>query len=167
MAAAGLPTVIVAPSDLRRPLFDFASPVRPRSVRWSPRASWSPAPSWIPPARSISRPSPGATPHEHPAPAGRDVRTFRAADPRSALEAVKTALGEDAIIIDNPPGRGRPVEPPQIEITASNEAPSRADAAAAAADRGVQVELGALRRLVEELRMRIPAPPSPPRRRPR
>jgi len=73
---------------------------------------------------------------------------------------VKTALGEDAIIIDTRQvGGGLWSRPDRDHRLERGALPRRRRAAAA--DRGVQVELGALRRLVEELRMRIPAPSSP------
>jgi flagellar biosynthesis GTPase FlhF len=38
-------------------------------------------------------------PYTNPSPSSAVVRKFRAADPRSALEAVKAALGDEAIIL--------------------------------------------------------------------
>jgi flagellar biosynthesis protein FlhF len=78
------------------------------------------------------------------------TQTFRAPDPRSALDAVRAALGDDAVIIGTRQVGGR-FNAPEIEITAAvDEPPPDADAR----DRAIADELGALRRLVEELRAR-------------
>ena len=81
------------------------------------------------------------------------VRTFRAPDPRAALDAVRTALGEDAVIIDTRQVGGGLWSRPEIEITASTEPPSGLPGQPG--DK-VYAELTALRRLVEELRTRMP-----------
>jgi flagellar biosynthesis protein FlhF len=82
----------------------------------------------------------------------RDVRTFRAADPRSALDAVRSALGADAIIVQTRQVGGGFWGRPEIEITASgglgDDGPEP--------DRHFRAEIGSLRRVVEELRARLP-----------
>ena len=104
------------------------------------------------------------------------VRTFRAADPRAALDAVKAALGAEAVIVDTREvgglwGRS------EIEVTAMRSMPERAErprdaapSAPAAATPGLQSEIGALRRVVDELRaapvVERPGRGQPARRRP-
>lgn len=91
------------------------------------------------------------------------VRTFRAPDPRSALDAVKAALGREAVILETREVGGL-LGRPEIEVTAmrSLDAPpgeSAATAAAAAAakvaDAGLAGEVTALRRVVDELRAKL------------
>jgi flagellar biosynthesis protein FlhF len=86
------------------------------------------------------------------------VRTFRAADPRAALDAVKAALGTEAVIVDTREvgglwGRS------EIEVTAMRSMPERNAVAGAQGagngDAGLQSEIGALRRVVDELRARL------------
>jgi flagellar biosynthesis protein FlhF len=89
------------------------------------------------------------------------VRTFRAADPRAALDAVKAALGTEAVIVDTREvgglwGRS------EIEVTAMRSMPEQSRNTAAAGfgaagggDAGLQSEIGALRRVVDELRARL------------
>jgi flagellar biosynthesis protein FlhF len=93
--------------------------------------------------------------------APRDVQTFRAADTRSALDAVSRALGEDAIIIGTREIGGGLWGRPQIEITASSglgdDGPEP--------DRRFRAEIDSLRRVVAELRARLPGA-SPPLRPP-
>jgi flagellar biosynthesis protein FlhF len=95
------------------------------------------------------------------------VRTFRAPDPRSALDAVKAALGREAIILETREIGGF-LGRPEIEVTAmrSLDAPpppidsSTAAAATAAAggEPGLAAEVVALRRVVDELRSRMSEP---------
>lgn len=100
-----------------------------------------------------------------------NVRTFRAADARSALSAVRAALGGEAVILETREVAGGLFGKAQIEVTAAGPVPSApetrraafetAPASAARAGRRVPVtdlegEVGALRRLVEEMRHRLP-----------
>ncbi len=100
-----------------------------------------------------------------------NVRTFRAADARSALSAVRAALGGEAVILETREVAGGLFGKAQIEVTAAGPVPSApesrraafesAPAAAARGGRRVPVtdlegEVGALRRLVEEMRHRLP-----------
>ena len=90
------------------------------------------------------------------------VRTFRAPDPRSALDAVKAALGREAIILETREIGGF-LGRPEIEVTAmrSLDAPpppidaATAAATAAAAEPALAAEVVALRRVVDELRARM------------
>jgi flagellar biosynthesis protein FlhF len=85
------------------------------------------------------------------------VRTFRAADPRAALDAVKAALGTEAVIVDTRQvgglwGRS------EIEVTAMRSMPEQnrnTAAAYGAADAGLQSEISSLRRVVDDLRSRL------------
>jgi flagellar biosynthesis protein FlhF len=100
-----------------------------------------------------------------------NVRTFRAADARSALSAVRAALGGEAVILETREVAGGLFGKAQIEVTAAGPAASAPDSRRAAfesapssagrATRRVPVtdlegEVGALRRLVEEMRHRLP-----------
>jgi flagellar biosynthesis protein FlhF len=81
------------------------------------------------------------------------VRTFRAADPRAALDAVKSALGAEAVIVDTREvgglwGRS------EIEVTAMRSMPESRNGAAGG-DGALQSEIGALRRVVDDLRSRL------------
>jgi flagellar biosynthesis protein FlhF len=88
------------------------------------------------------------------------VRTFRAADPRSALDAVRAALGADAVIVETREVGGF-LGRAEIEVTAicpdNKREPIKEPA--------INGELAALRRVVEELRTRVEArrvePPAP------
>jgi flagellar biosynthesis protein FlhF len=85
------------------------------------------------------------------------VKTFRAPDPRAALDAVKAALGEEAVILQTREVGGGLWGKPQIEVTASVSSepmPPRAGKAAA----GLETEVAALRRVVEELRRELRNP---------
>jgi flagellar biosynthesis protein FlhF len=100
-----------------------------------------------------------------------NVRTFRAADARSALSAVRAALGGEAVILETREVAGGLFGKAQIEVTAAGPIPSAPEArraafesAPATAARGgrrvpvtdMEGEVGALRRLVEEMRHRLP-----------
>ncbi len=111
-----------------------------------------------------------------------NVRTFRAADARSALSAVRAALGGEAVILETREVAGGLFGRAQIEVTAAGPAPTAPETRRAAfedaplpqghnrAGRRVplagstpprpsdlQAEVTALRRLVEEMRHRMPA----------
>lgn len=83
------------------------------------------------------------------------VRTFRAPDPRSALEAVKAALGENAVILETREIAGGLWGRRQIEVTAAGASEERRSAAGSGPDPSVQAEITALRRVVDELRARL------------
>jgi flagellar biosynthesis protein FlhF len=99
-----------------------------------------------------------------------NVRTFRAADARSALSAVRAALGGEAVILETREVAGGIFGKAQIEVTAAGPAPSAPDARRAAFEsapapaRGarraggndLESEVTALRTLVEEMRQRMP-----------
>jgi flagellar biosynthesis protein FlhF len=100
-----------------------------------------------------------------------DVRTFRAPDPRAALDAVKAALGTEAVILETREVGGLWGKA-EIEVTAMRSAegggsnarvaaygvPGRNDARGdARGDDGLQGEIGALRRVVDDLKSRLPA----------
>jgi flagellar biosynthesis protein FlhF len=95
------------------------------------------------------------------------VRTFRAPDPRSALDAVKAALGREAVILETREVGGL-LGRPEIEVTAmrsldgplppTTPAPANPAAPATPADQGLATEVTALRRVVEELRARLSNP---------
>jgi flagellar biosynthesis protein FlhF len=100
-----------------------------------------------------------------------NVRTFRAADARSALSAVRAALGGEAVILETREVSAGLFGKAQIEVTAAGPAESAPDARRAAfeaaplSSRGgkrapasdLEGEVGALRRLVEEMRLRLPS----------
>jgi flagellar biosynthesis protein FlhF len=93
------------------------------------------------------------------------VRTFRAPDPRSALDAVKAALGREAIILETREIGGF-LGRPEIEVTAMRSLdgplPPNGDVAASApaapAEPALAAEVVALRRVVDELRARMSEP---------
>src|ERR671927_1197809 len=95
------------------------------------------------------------------------VRTFRAPDPRSALDAVKAALGREAVILETREVGGL-LGRPEIEVTAMRSldgpvpaaTPAPSAGAAAASEQGLASEVTALRRVVEELRARLHTPPA-------
>jgi flagellar biosynthesis protein FlhF len=83
------------------------------------------------------------------------VRTFRAADPRAALDAVKAALGAEAVIVGTREVGGLWGRP-EIEVTAMRTLPAApARAGNSHRDAGLQAEVGALRRVVDDMRTRI------------
>jgi flagellar biosynthesis protein FlhF len=90
------------------------------------------------------------------------VRTFRAADPRAALDAVKAALGAEAVIMETREvgglwGRS------EIEVTAMRSMPETSGRSASAGgyssvgggDANMQSEIGSLRRVIDELRVKL------------
>ena len=80
------------------------------------------------------------------------VKTFRAADPRAALNAVKAALGAEAVILQTRQVGGGLWGKPQIEVTAARST----EAARAGGPRdALETEVAALRRVVEELRREV------------
>ncbi len=94
------------------------------------------------------------------------VRTFRAPDPRSALDAVKAALGREAVILETREIGGL-LGRPEIEVTAMRSLdapPPPVDTAAAARkeETGVMAEVTALRKVVDELRSRMSSPAGVP-----
>lgn len=92
------------------------------------------------------------------------VRTFRASDPRSALEAVKAALGREAVILETREVGGF-MGRSEIEVTAMrsldgplppiNDGPATARAAM---DSALSAEVTNLRKMVDELRSKLHAP---------
>src|SRR3954467_6407466 len=83
-----------------------------------------------------------------------NVKTFRAADPRAALDAVKAAFGEEAVILHTRQVGGGLWGRPEIEITAA----SSGEAARGAQPKGrpeLESEIASLRRVVSELRSEI------------
>jgi flagellar biosynthesis protein FlhF len=100
--------------------------------------------------------------------ASNDVRTFRAPDPRAALDAVKAALGTEAVILETREVGGlwgkaeievtamRSAEPGNPRVAAYTGAGRDARGDARNED-GLQGEIGALRRVVDDLRSRLPA----------
>ncbi len=77
------------------------------------------------------------------------IRTFRARDARSALTAVKEAFGLDAVIIETKQVSGGLFGKPQIEVTAAagREPPK--------ADKSMETDVAALRRVMEDVRRTI------------
>jgi flagellar biosynthesis protein FlhF len=80
------------------------------------------------------------------------VRTFRASDPRSALDAVRTALGADAVIVETREVGGLWGRT-EIEVTAIGPEKKKPEGK----DPAIAGELAALRRVVEELRAQLEA----------
>src|SRR6185369_86669 len=87
------------------------------------------------------------------------VKTFRAPDPRAALDAVQAAFGEEAVILHTREVGGGLWGKPEIEITAasSGEAAARSSAATkpTAPRPEVDTEIASLRRVVEDLRSEL------------
>jgi flagellar biosynthesis protein FlhF len=85
------------------------------------------------------------------------VRTFRAQDPRAALAAIRAALGDEAVILSTREVRTGLLGRAEIEVTAAvtNE-PVPAPAARRTQQGGdLEGEVGALRRVVEDLRSEL------------
>ena len=86
------------------------------------------------------------------------VRTFRASDPRSALDAVRAALGSDAVIVETREVGGL-FGRTEIEVTAMRPDTRRNEPK----EPPMAGELAALRRVVEDLRSRVDVKkPEPP-----
>jgi flagellar biosynthesis protein FlhF len=93
------------------------------------------------------------------------VKTFRAPDPRAALDAVKAAFGDEAVILHTREISGGLWGKPEIEITAasSGEAAARSTGGttitkvptSGAGRPEVDNEVASLRRVVEELRSEL------------
>jgi flagellar biosynthesis protein FlhF len=91
------------------------------------------------------------------------VKTFRAPDPRAALDAVKAAFGDEAVILHTREVRGGLWGRSEIEITAasSGEAAARSEGGTSitrvpnGAKPEVDGEIASLRRVVEELRAEL------------
>ena len=81
------------------------------------------------------------------------VKTFRARDPRAALDAVKAALGDEAVILQTREVGGGLWGKPEIEVTAASSA--EAARAGTAAKNPLEGEIASLRRVVEELRREV------------
>lgn len=88
------------------------------------------------------------------------VKTFRGRDPKSALEAVKASLGEEAIIL-NTREVGGLWGRREIEITAVRSGDEPAASKKRSSD--VESEVAALRRIVEDLRAEIRGGKAEPR----
>lgn len=89
-----------------------------------------------------------------------NVRTFRASNPRAALDAVKAALGDEAVILETREVRGGLWGRTEIEVTAASAAdpapyPHSPGPAASARPIELESEIAALRRVVEELRREV------------
>jgi flagellar biosynthesis protein FlhF len=97
-----------------------------------------------------------------------NVRTFRATSPRAALDAVKAALGDDAVILETREIRGGLWGRTEIEVTAASSAdpaPGPLDRPPPAATSGPELEgeIASLRRVVDELRRELRAARVEPR----
>ena len=93
------------------------------------------------------------------------VKTFRGPDPRSALDAVRTALGDEAIILKTREVGGI-FGRREIEITATRTAEMPAEAATKPRETksiDLESEVQALRRIVEQLRSEVRSSKAEPR----
>jgi flagellar biosynthesis protein FlhF len=88
------------------------------------------------------------------------VKTFRGPDPRSTLDAVRSALGDEAIILQTREVGGF-FGRKQIEITASGA--SEAPAATKERSIDLEAEVSALRRIVDQLRTEVRSGKAEPR----
>lgn len=91
------------------------------------------------------------------------IRTFRAATPREALEAVKKALGPNAVVLSSREVPGGLFRPPAVEVTA---APERAVPTLPATEAQRKLRSGAAARAHERMR-RATGPDAQPRGTPR
>jgi flagellar biosynthesis protein FlhF len=93
------------------------------------------------------------------------VRTFRGPDPRSALDAVRTALGDEAIILKTREVGGI-FGRKEIEITATRTGDAASEGAPRAKEPksiDLESEVQALRRIVEQLRSEVRSTKAEPR----
>jgi len=88
------------------------------------------------------------------------VRTFRGSDPRTALDAVRSALGEEAIILKTREVGGF-FGRKEIEITATNSSDGAPSLRGRPLD--LESEVSALRRIVEQLRAEVRSNKAEPR----
>lgn len=88
------------------------------------------------------------------------VRTFRGPDPRSALDAVRSALGEEAIILKTREVGGF-FGKKEIEITATGSGNRDPESGKRSLD--LESEVSALRRIVEQLRAEVRSNKAEPR----
>ncbi|HEX7598261.1 MAG TPA: AAA family ATPase [Polyangia bacterium] len=88
------------------------------------------------------------------------VKTFRGPDPRSALDAVRAALGEEAIILQTREVGGF-FGRKEIEITASHSGEGIPDRKPRSID--LESEVTALRRIVDQLRSEVRSSKAEPR----
>ncbi len=110
-------------------------------------------------ARTSPYTSPRTSPQTGPH-AGPDIRTFRAPSPRAALEAVKAALGDEAVILETREVRGGLWGRPEVEVTAASAAdPIPAAGHASHLDGAppseLEGEVASLRRVVDDLRQEL------------
>jgi flagellar biosynthesis protein FlhF len=84
-------------------------------------------------------------------PAAPLIRTFRARDARSALGAVKAALGADAVIIETKQIAGGLFGRAQIEVTAAS-GPEPQRTSEPARDARMETDIAALRRVMDDVR---------------
>jgi len=91
------------------------------------------------------------------------VKTFRGPDPRSTLDAVRSALGEEAIILQTREVGGF-FGRKEIEITASGTGEGPAKAKERSID--LEAEVSALRRIVDQLRTEVRSSKPEPRNTP-
>lgn len=78
------------------------------------------------------------------------IRTFRAADARSALTAVKAAFGSDAVIIETKQIGGGLFGRPHIEVTAASG--GQPTGRVPAREREMETDIAALRRVMDDVR---------------
>lgn len=84
------------------------------------------------------------------------VKTFRGPNPRAALDAVKAAFGEEAVILHTREVGGGLWGRKEIEVTAASSADAARGAAPGQKPRAeLESEVAALRRVVEELRTEL------------
>jgi flagellar biosynthesis protein FlhF len=88
------------------------------------------------------------------------VRTFRGPDPRTALDAVRSALGEEAIILKTREVGGF-FGRKEIEITATHSGEGEPSPTGRSFD--LESEVSALRRIVEQLRAEVRSSKAEPR----
>jgi flagellar biosynthesis protein FlhF len=98
------------------------------------------------------------------------IRTFRARDARSALGAVKAALGSDAVIIETKQVSGGLFGRAQIEVTAASSGgvgggdqgrDRRDDARDNGRDQKMETDMAALRRVMDDVKRSLDRRPAP------